>query len=161
MSHVDTSMTTLHEKSLKVIEKTPNLEDLYLEFCNFVWPHLYTIGKVFMLAKTFQKTPKSENVQKYPKKEYFDVYASFLKETHIRTWLDIYNTHVHLKYVTFYIATCVYLLVYVTIVSATRKRLLKMSKKYVFWNSGSLGSYATNSFSCNYFVFDPNSSLSI
>ena len=95
------------------------------------------------------------------KMTFFDVYASFLKETRICTRLAIYNTHVCLKYVTFYIVTHVYLLVYATVVSATRVHLLKMSKKYVFLNSGSLGSYATDSFSCNYFVFDPNSSLSI
>ena len=75
--------------------------------------------------------------------------------------ISLYNTHVHLKYMNFYIATHLYLLMYATVVSATHVRLLKMSKKYIFWNSGSLGSYATDSFSCNYFVFDPNSSLSI
>ena len=160
-SHVDTSMTTLHEKSLKVIEKTTNLEDPYLEFYNSVWPQFYTIGKVFLLAKTFSMTLKSKNAYKYPKYEFFYVYASFLKETHVHMRVAIYNSHVCLKYMTFYIATHVYLLMYATVVSATSVRLLKMSKKYVFWNSGSLGSYATDSFNCNYFVFEPNSSLSI
>ena len=79
-----------------------------------------------MLAKTFQKTPKSEDAQKYPKNEFFDVCASFLKETRVRTRLAIYNTHVCLKYMNFFIATGVYLLVYVTVVYATRVRLLKM-----------------------------------
>ena len=65
---------------MKVIEKIANLEDPYIEFYNSIWSHLYTVGKVFMLAKTFQKTPKSENAQKYPKNEFFDVYAGFLKE---------------------------------------------------------------------------------
>ena len=56
---------------MKVTEKTPNLEDPYLELCNSIWPHLYTIGKVSELAKTFLKTPKSENFYKYPKNEIF------------------------------------------------------------------------------------------
>ena len=61
----------------------------------------------------------------------------------------------------FFFETRVYLLLYATIVSATPVRLLKMSKKYEFWILGSLGSYPTDSFSCNYFVFAPNSSLNI
>ena len=64
-SHVDTSMTTLHEKSLNVTKKTPKLEDPYLQLCNSIWPHLYTIGMISLLAKTFKKTPKYENAQKY------------------------------------------------------------------------------------------------
>ena len=63
--HDDTSW-----KSLKVTEKKDNLEDPYLEFCNLVWTHIYLVGKIFLLAKNFQKTPKSENVQKYPKNEF-------------------------------------------------------------------------------------------
>ena len=114
---------------MKVIEKTPKLEDWYLELCNSVWPQLYTVGNIFLFAKTFQKTPKSEHAQKYPKNEFFDVYASFLKETHVHTRLAIYNTRVHLKYVTFCIDTRVYLLTYETVVSATRVCLLKMSNK--------------------------------
>ena len=102
-SHVDTSW-----KSLKVTKKTPNLEDPYLEFCNTAWPHLYTVGNLFQLAKTFQKTPKSENAQKYPKNEFFDVYAGFLKETRVRMRVAIYNSHVHPKYANFYITTHVY-----------------------------------------------------
>ena len=82
----------------------------------------------------------------------------FLKETHVCMRVAIYNSRMHLKYMTFYIETRVYLLVYATIVSATQVHLLKMSKNYMFWNSGSLGSYATNSFNCNYFVFNPNTS---
>ena len=85
-----------------------------------------------MLAKAIWKTPKSENAQKYPKNELFDVYMSFLNETHVRTRVAIYNSHVHIKYVTLCIATLVYLLVYATVVSTTRLRLLKMSKQYVF-----------------------------
>ena len=92
------------------------------------------------------------------KMSFFYVYAGFLKETRICMWISIYNTRVRLKYVTLYIATYTYLLVYMTFVFETHVRLLKMSKKYVFWNLSSLGSYATDSFSCNYFVFDPNSS---
>ena len=83
------------------------------------------------------------------------MYVSFLKATRVCTRVAIYNSRVCLKYVTFYIETHVYLLMYVIVVSATRVRLLKMSKKYEFLKFGSLGSYATHSFSCNYFVFDP------
>ena len=119
---------------MKFIEKIPNLEDPYLEFYNSVWPLVCTVWNKFQLAKTFQKIRKSENAQKYHKNDLFYVHVSFLKETHVRTWLSIHNTRVHLQ---------------------------KMSKKYVFQNLGSLGSYATDSFSCNYFAFDPNSSLSI
>ena len=57
---------------------------------------------------------------------FFYVYVSFLKETRVRTRLAIYNTRVRIKYVTFYIATRVYLLVYMTVVSGTRVRLLKL-----------------------------------
>ena len=117
---------------MKVTEKTPKLEDPYLEFCNSIWPHLYTVRKVFLLAKTFHKTPKFENAHKYPKNEFFDVYTSFLKETHVHTRVAIYNSHVHLKYANFYIETHVYLLVYVTVFSTTRVRLLKMSKNMYF-----------------------------
>ena len=143
---------------MKVTEKTPNLEDPYIEFSNSIWTCLYMFGKVFLLANHFQKTTKSKNAQKYPKNEFFDVYVSFLKETCVRMRISLYNSHVRLKYATFCIATHIYLLVYVTVVSAIGVRLPKMQKKYVFWNPGSLGSYATDSFSCNYFVFNPNSS---
>ena len=54
-----------------------------------------------------------------------------LRKTRVRTRVAIYNSHVHLKYVTFGLETHVYLLVYVTVVSTTRVCLLKMSKKYV------------------------------
>ena len=63
---------------------------------------------------------------------FFVVYAGFLKETHVCTRLAIYNTHVCLKYVTFCIATYVYLLMYVTVVSVTHIHLLKMSKNTYF-----------------------------
>ena len=56
--HDDTSW-----KVTKSHWKTPNLEDPYLEFCNSIWPHFYTIGKIFLLAKTCYKTPRSENAQ--------------------------------------------------------------------------------------------------
>ena len=36
---------------------------------------------------------------------FFDVYASCFKETRVCTRVAIYNTHVHLKYMTFYIKT--------------------------------------------------------
>ena len=157
-SHVDTSMTTLHEKSLKVTEKTPNLEDPYIELYNFVWPHLYAIAKIFQLSKTFQQTWKSENSQKYPKNEFLICTWLSIKETRICTRVAIYNSHIHLKYMNFLHCNPCVILVYATIVSATRVRLLKMSKKYEFWILGSLGSYATNSFNCNYFVFAPISS---
>ena len=111
---------------MKVTEKTPNLEESYLELCNSVWPHICTVGKVFVSTKTFQKTPKSKNAQKYPKNEFFDVYVSFLKETRVRMRLSLYNSHVRLKYATFCIATHIYLLVYAIVDSATRVRLLKM-----------------------------------
>ena len=60
------------------------------------------------------------------------MYASFLKETCVRTRLALYNTHVHLKYMNFCIATHVYLFVYVTVVFATCVRLPKMSKNMSF-----------------------------
>ena len=60
------------------------------------------------------------------------MYGTFLKETHVRTRVAIYNSRVRLKYATFCIATRVYLLMYMTVVSTTRVCLLKMSKKYVF-----------------------------
>ena len=72
-------MKTLHGGQWK----TPILEGPYVEFCNSVWPLLYTIGKVSKSDKNFQKTPKSENSQKYPKNDIFYVYASFLKETRV------------------------------------------------------------------------------
>ena len=90
---------------MKVTEKTPKLEDPYLYLCNSILPHLYTIGKVLQLDKNFQKTPKYENAQKYPKNEFFDVYMSFLKETRVRMRVAIYNSHICLKYATFYITT--------------------------------------------------------
>ena len=171
-SHVDTSMTTLHEKSLKVTEKTPNLEDPYLEFCNSIWPHLCTVGKIFLLAKTFQKTPKSENAQKYHKNEFFVCTRLSLKETRVRTRLALYNTrvrmrvaiynsHVRLMYMNFCIGIlrmppCVHDCCF-----CNPRTPPKNVKKHVFWISGSLGSYATDSFSFKYFVFTPNSSLSI
>ena len=55
-----------------------------------------------------------------------------LKETRIRTRVAIYNSHVHLKYATFLHCNPCVLLVYATIVSATRVRLLKMSKNTSF-----------------------------
>ena len=150
-SHVNIFMTTLHEIHWKSLKR------------HLSWrTHILSFGKVFPFAKTFQKTPKSENAQKYPKKMSFFVCTRLsLRQTRIRTRVAIYNSCVRLKYATFCIATRVYLLVYATVVSATHVRLLKMSKNYLFWNSGSLGTYATDSFSCNYFVFDPNSSLNI
>ena len=125
--HDDTSW-----KSLKVTEKTPILEDTYLEFCTSIWPHIYTVGKVSVLAKIFWNIVKSENSQKYPKNEFVYVYVSFIKETCIRMRVAIYNSHVCLKYATFWIAAHVYLLVYATVVSATHVRLLKMSKNTYF-----------------------------
>ena len=60
------------------------------------------------------------------------MYVTFLKETRVHTRVAIYNSRVCLKYVTFYIATHVYLLVYATVVSVTRVCLLKMSKNTSF-----------------------------
>ena len=119
LSHDSVACRHFHDntswKSLNVIEKTPNLEDLYLEFCHSVWPHLCTVGKVFQLAKTFQKTPKSENAQKYPKNEFFCLYVGCLKANPrmIRellsfvpadvkgcsyTWLAVLETHIYFLY---------------------------------------------------------------
>ena len=157
LSHVDTSMTTLHESHWK----TPNLEDLYLDFCNSVWPHLYTVGNIFQLAKTFQKTPKSKNAQKCLKNEFFLYTWLSLKETRVwHTTCQLYNPRV-LLYVTFCTRNMRVFFVYATMVFSNPRMPLKTVKKHAFWNSGSLGSYATDSFSCNYFVFAPNSSLSI
>ena len=93
-SHVDTSW-----KSLKFTKKTPKLEDPYIEFYNSVWPHLYTIGKVFQLAKTFQKTPKSENAQKYPKNEFFFMctWVSLRTPMYVRDCLYIIPTYASKK----------------------------------------------------------------
>ena len=52
-------------------------------------------------------------------------------------------------------ATCEYLFAFVTVATTTREFGLYMSKMDVSWILGSLGGYATESFSCNYFVFDP------
>ena len=98
---------------MKVTEKTPNLEDPYLDFCNSVWPHLCIVGKIFLLAKTFQKTPKSENSQKYTKNEFL-----------ICTSVFIYNSRVRLKYATFCIATRMY---------SSCTRLLFLQPTYTSW----------------------------
>ena len=111
LSHDFVTCRHFHDDtSWKSLKKKPNLEDPYLEFCHFVWPHIYTVGKIFLLAKTFQKTPKTENAQKYPKSEFLMCTQISLKETHVRTWVAIYNSRVCLKYATFYIATYVCLL---------------------------------------------------
>ena len=92
-SHVDTSW-----KSLKVIEKTPNLEDLYIEFCNSVWPHLYTVGNWFQLAKTFQKTPRSKNAKKYCKNDFFmSIRLSLRKPMYVRDCLYIIPSYASKK----------------------------------------------------------------
>ena len=150
---------------MKVTEKTPNLEDIYLEFCNSIWPHLYTVGNTFMLAKHFQKTPKFENAQKFPKNEFFLSIRDFplRKPAYVRNLLYIIPT---------YIRELLYTWKFLYWKPACIPRVrdccfcnprtpLKNVKKYKFWISSSLGSYATNSFSCNYFVFTPNSSLTI
>ena len=137
------------DTSWKVTEKKPNLEYPYLDFCNSIWPHIYAIRNIFQLSKNFHRTPKYENAQKYPKNEFLMCTQLSLKETRVRTRVAIYNSRVRLKYVTFLHFNPRLLLVYATVVSTTHIHLLKMSKKYEFWNLGSLGSYATDSFSCN------------
>ena len=131
-------MSALHESHWKSLKKNPTWRT-YIEFCNFVWPHLYTVGNIFLLTKTFQKTPKSENAQKYPKNEFFCLYTTCLKANPwmIRellsfvpadikicsyTWLSVLATHVYFSY---------------TQLSsyATRGCLLKMSKARLL-NSG-------------------------
>ena len=147
-SHVDTSW-----KSLKVTEKTPILEDPYLEFCNSIWPHFYTVGKVFQLAKTFQKTPKFENAQKYLKMHFF-VYA----------WLSLCATRASLTTLVF----CKSRMHIFTGCSCVNSRIMRGLSSCIVVNlflniktlkhafRVSLGSYTTDSFSCNYFVFAPN-----
>ena len=112
-SHVDTSITTLHEKSLK---KTPNLEDLYLKFCNSIWPHLYTIGNIFLLAKTSRRH-QSLKIPRNTLKMSFFVYTRLaLKET--RVWhatCQLYNLRVIL-YATLYTRNPRILFMYVTVV---------------------------------------------
>ena len=134
---------------MKVTEKAPILEDPYLEFCNSVWPLLYTVGKVFESEKPSQKTPKYENSQKYPKNENLWPICdfSFMVPTNF--------TFVFVNVVT---VTCEYRLEFTTVVTATCKYVLYMPKMDVFQILASLGGYATDSFSCNYFVFDPISS---
>ena len=61
----------------------------------------------------------------------FYVYVSFLKETRVCTRLALDNTRVCLKYATFCIETCVYLLMYAT-VSKTHLFLLKIQKNTYF-----------------------------
>ena len=70
------------------------------------------------------------------------------------TQLAIYNTYICPKYMMICIETHVYLL---------HMQLMSLQptyscQKYVFQSLGSLGGYATYSFSCNYFAFDPISS---
>ena len=67
-----------------------------------------------------------------PKMIFFDVYASFLKETRVHTWIALYYIRVSLKYATLCIATHIYLLVYATVVFATCVRLLKCQKNTYF-----------------------------
>ena len=55
-----------------------------------------------------------------------------LYNTRVRTQIDIYNSRVHIIYVTLCISNPRVFLVYATVVSATHVRLLKMSKKRVF-----------------------------
>ena len=78
---------------MKFTEKTPNLEDPYLEFCNIVLSHLSTIGKVSESDKTFQK-PQSLKIPKSTlKMSLFYLYVIFLKETHVWyvTWYIYYS----------------------------------------------------------------------
>ena len=82
---------------------------------------------------------------------------SLLKETRVCTLLAIYNTCICLKYTTFFSETYIFLL-HMQLMSLQPAYSSQKCKKYVFQNSGSLGSYAIDSFSCNYFVFNPNSS---
>ena len=51
-----------------------------------------------------------------------------------------------------------YFFAFMTIVTLTRKYVMYMSKMDASQILGSLGGYTTESFSCNYFVFDPISS---
>ena len=78
----------------------------------------------------------------------------FLRKLAYGTRLAIYNTRVCPKYVTICIATRLYLLD----MRLMSLQLAYSCQKYVCLSLGSLGGYATNSFSCNYFVFDPISS---
>ena len=88
LSYVFVACWHFHDNtSWKVTEKTPNLEDPYIEFCNSIWPHLYTVGNIFLLAKHFQKTPKSENAQKCPK-------MSFLSIRELLSMIATYDTRV-------------------------------------------------------------------
>ena len=99
------------------------------------------------------------------KMRFFYVYASCLKETRVLYATCLYNTRVYLENATIFIATHVS---YTSICIATRvyllhTRLMSLQpvyscEKYVFLSLGSLVSYATDSFSCNQFVFDPISS---
>ena len=163
LSHDFVACRHFHDDtSWKVTKKTPNLEETYLEFCNSVWPHLHTVGKIFLLAKTFQKTPKSENAQKYPKNEFFLSICDFSlrKPTYIHDLLPAYIRELlYIRDFLYWKPACIpHVRDYCFYNPCTP---IKNVKKHVFWNSGSLGSYATDSFSCNYFVFAPNSSLTI
>ena len=139
---------------IKVTEKTPNLEDPYVEFCNSIWPLICIFGKVLLLAKTFWKTQNSENSQKYPKNDIFYAHVSFLKETRMLYMTCLYNTCVYPENANICIETHVYLL-HMQLMSL---QPMCSCQKYIFWNSSSLVGYAIDSFSCNYFVFDPISS---
>ena len=48
-----------------------------------------------------------------------------------------------------------YRLAFMTIVTATREYISYMSKIDVYRSLGSFGGYATESFGCKYFFFDP------
>ena len=75
---------------MKVTEKTPNLEDPYIELYKSIWSHLCTVGNIFLLAKPFQKTPKSENAQKYPKMSFLMcTQVSLRKPTYVHELLYI------------------------------------------------------------------------
>ena len=168
-SHVDTSMMTLHEKSLKkhltwrthILSFVASFELIYMPLeIYFSW---------LKLSRRHQSLKMPKNTLKMS----FFVYTQLsLKEnrvhtrlalynTCIRTWVAIYNSHVRLIYMTLCIGN-------LRMPPRVRECCFwnprtppENVKKQFFWISGSLGSYATDSFSCNYFVFTPNSSLTI
>ena len=134
LSHDFVACRHFHDDtSWKSLKKHLNLEDLYLEFCYFVWPHLCTVGKIFLLAKTFQKTPKSENAQKDLKNEFFFLYMTCLKANPcmIRDLLSVVPAYAMYTWL-YVLATRIYFSCMRLSSYATHVCLLKMSKNTPF-----------------------------
>ena len=133
LSHVDTSMMTLHEKSLK---KHLTWRTRILSFVtpfDLIFVPLEIYFSYLKLSSRHQSLKMPKNTLKM---SFFCLYVTCLKANPrmIRDLLSIIPAYVRelLIYTTFYTNNPRVFLVYATIVSTTHVRLLKMSKKYVF-----------------------------